>query len=171
MADFTLVAESVDVLYAHWKSDLRGLPASMICDITKAFLASCGPILSKHKYDMETLSLQCTYAENWLYSEVRDILYPALKFVKWEKKLHVHIFWSFLMRGERIVSGKKKTCVEGFLSFGKHFLPFIEDTLAAFCYCPFSVCFWWACKGMFTILNCWHLIFERLSSSQKACCL
>ena len=32
--------------------------------------------------DVETWSLQCTDAENGLYSEVGDILYPEVKFVK-----------------------------------------------------------------------------------------
>lgn len=54
MAGFTLVAQSVNDLCAYWKSDLRGLPGSMICDITNTLEANCGPILVKHKYDMET---------------------------------------------------------------------------------------------------------------------
>jgi len=61
----------------------RGGPTSMICDITTRLEANHGPVCNLHKWDV-TWSLQCTYTENGLYSEVADILCPVVQLLKWD---------------------------------------------------------------------------------------
>ena len=59
---------------------VRGGPTGMICDITNSLEANPGPVGNLHKYDVETWS---TETKIGLFSEVGDILCPAVKLLKW----------------------------------------------------------------------------------------
>ena len=72
---------------------LRGGATSMICDITNSLEAIMVQYSAYTSVMWKTWSLQCTDAENGLYNEVGDSLYPEVTLVKL-KIFRIYIFIS-----------------------------------------------------------------------------